>query len=536
MESKEQTPMKLEDLEHDDLLSMLQEWEMEELRVFVKEKQLDGRKLMDVTEGVIKLWRPKANAKKIVKFLEDLKQNPNKYLTKLSNSKKEVIKVSKETNICPESQYQTVTVRKMKEEVNVNTVEEILKRIVPAKSFLYRNQQRTEKAVTSYLPMDAGAPKKKRFFRLSSYDYPFFDIRLRFSKTDNDSDRGYYSVKSNNRCCNQKACKKQEVKTKYISLPSPETLSENLAEDHLYEDLNYNEMTKVYETKKEPTPDQVAQVKPCIVKIQELFQSFKFSFFRRTEEVSAKERKQKPEEDKETNLYENNENMLNMYDSIHVTSEDTKPEDKDAIKTLPVEDYLDPVQLSKDYCDVAVHQKEDSLLGYIMSYFENRFGRKETNDGTQSEDSETESKECEDKWSAKKPVTNMAARPLPVPVENESFYMDVDRAEAENLLRGQPDGVFLLRPSSQPGHAYTLSVACGGGVHNVRVRRRADGRLALGSARRGERSFGGAVELLRHHRRRRVLLLSAGRVIGATALTSTPQYYHTPRALPVAAS
>lgn len=44
---------------------------------------------------------------------------------------------------------------------------------------------------------------------------------------------------------------------------------------------------------------------------------------------------------------------------------------------------------------------------------------------------------------------NMADRPLPVPVENESYYMDIERGEAENLLRGLPDGTFVLRPSSQ---------------------------------------------------------------------------------------
>lgn len=43
----------------------------------------------------------------------------------------------------------------------------------------------------------------------------------------------------------------------------------------------------------------------------------------------------------------------------------------------------------------------------------------------------------------------MADRPLPVPVENEPYYMNVDRAEAINLLKGQPDGTFILRPSSQ---------------------------------------------------------------------------------------
>lgn len=283
--------------------------------------------LQNVTEGVIKLWKPKADAKKIVNFLNDLKQYPDKYLSTLSSSKKEIIKVSKETNICPESQYQTVTVRKTREEVNVNTVEEILKKIVPAKSFLYRNQQkRTEKAVTSYLPMDTGTAKKRSFFRLSSYEYPFFDLRLRFPKIETNTDRGYYSVKSN-RYCIPKTCKKQEVKTKYKSLPSPEPITDNVIEDHLYEDLNYNEMNNINDTKETPSSGHNVQVKPCMVKIQELFQSFKFPFFRRNEEVSPSNEISK--EEKEINIYENNDNLLNMYDSIHVMNDDVKAERKE---------------------------------------------------------------------------------------------------------------------------------------------------------------------------------------------------------------
>lgn len=50
--------------------------------------------------------------------------------------------------------------------------------------------------------------------------------------------------------------------------------------------------------------------------------------------------------------------------------------------------------------------------------------------------------------------TNMADRPLPVPVENEPYYMDIERNEAENLLMGQPDGTFVLRPSSQVTVSY----------------------------------------------------------------------------------
>ncbi|CAF4958615.1 unnamed protein product [Pieris macdunnoughi] len=153
----------------------------------------------------------------------------------------------------------------------------------------------------------------------------------------------------------------------------------------------------------------------------------------------------------------------------------------------------------------------------------------ETNEA-QSDISEVEPSCDDSKWERK---PNMAARPLPVPVENEPFYMNIDRQEAENLLLGQPDGTFILRPSSQPNHAYTLSVSCANAVHNVGVRRRSDGRLALGFARRGERSFATVASLLQHHKKRRLLLVAGGDMIGATTLTETPQYYQTPKNIPI---
>lgn len=107
----------------------------------------------------------------------------------------------------------------------------------------------------------------------------------------------------------------------------------------------------------------------------------------------------------------------------------------------------------------------------------------ETNDANQSEESDSDEKiradektrslDNDNKESERKSRTaderksraaderksrGMADRPLPVPVENEPYYMNVDRAEAENLLRGQPDGTFVLRPSSQVSFT-TLTVA-----------------------------------------------------------------------------
>lgn len=213
-----------------------------------------------------------------------------------------------------ESQYQTITHRKKEENVHthnsMSTVEELIRRIVPAKSFLYRNQQKVERT-PSYLPMDAGTPKKKKLFRLSSYEYPFFDIRARFSKQESSNDRGYYSMKRNSRYYIARTYKKPESRTKYKSLSTPEELIEKCPEDHFYEDLCYNEVEKVTE---KPTETRIVSVKPCMVKIQELFQSFKVPFFKKHEMLEDKT----AESEKESNLYENSDSIANMYDSVHV--------------------------------------------------------------------------------------------------------------------------------------------------------------------------------------------------------------------------
>ncbi|XP_045780234.1 uncharacterized protein LOC123877482 [Maniola jurtina] len=509
--------LKVEDLKISDVVKLLEFWGMAEFVEFVKEKDINGLKLLETSEGLVNTWRPNANAKKLIQFIQEIKQNPQKYLSCIDD----VITI-KETNLCSDSQYQTVSIRKISQQENTNNrVEEILKKITAPKSFLYRHQtKRQKRSVTSYVPMNVNTEKKpKNFFRLSSYDYPIFDLKKRFSKIENCTDRGYYPVNK----------VPKEVRPKYKSMNSAEEFTDKLPEDHFYEDLCYNDLKEDNNTK--AFNPQSNQVKPCMVKIQELFQSFKLPFFKKAEEevVQKSQDIQDAGREKDANIYENS---VNMYDSIHVATEQDvntlKKEDTHA--GLAVEEYLVPVQVEKDYCDVCLKQKDDSLLGYIMNYFESRFGiRRETNDAAQSEESETEPS-CEREWERK---INMAARPLPVPVENEPYYMNIDRTEAENLLTGQPDGTYILRPSSQPNHAYTLSVACANSVHNVGVRRRPDGRLALGFARRGERSFTSVTSLLRHHKKRRLLLVAAGGLIGATTLNETPQYYQTPSNIPI---
>lgn len=287
--------------------------------------------LQDVSEGIVKLWKPRINAKKFIIFIEDLKRNPYKYLDSTNANNAPIVTPEEsindaeiETDISKdpdkvdiESQYQTIPIRRKEETTStMSTVEELIRRLVPAKSFLYRHQQKAERT-PSYLPMDAGAPKKRKLFRLSSYEYPFFDIKARFSKTESSNDRGYYSMKRNSRYYIARTCKKADTKPKYKSLSTPEELTEKYPEDHFYEDLCYNEVEKVNE---KPVETRVVSVKPCIVKIQELFQSFKVPFFKRHEMIEEKkvESAESVESEKETNLYENSDSIVNMYDSVRV--------------------------------------------------------------------------------------------------------------------------------------------------------------------------------------------------------------------------
>lgn len=517
----------LELLSVTEVKELLECWDMSDFVEWVKEKQITGKKLCELSEGDVNLW-PNVDADKFISFVQNVRTDPLKYLKYLKND--DVITI-KETYLHSDSQYQTVSVRKISSQEStssLNTVEEILKKITPPKSFLYRNQQKKQdRALTSYVPMGGGSGSIKKprfFFRLSSYEHPFFDLKSRFLKVDNSNDRGYYSVKTENKFYIQKNYIAESRSSRKFYNASEE-LNGKVQEDHFYEDLCYNEVNPKEMTS---TQNQGHQARPCIVKIQELFQSLRLPFFRKA--VETKEKEQPIYKDVaiegNCNIYENS--LTDMYDSVHVQRDIDDNEKGKQKPELAVEDYLEPVQVNKDYCDVCLTRKDDSLLGYIMNYLETRLGMKrETNEVTQSEELETKPS-CDRVWES-----NMAARPLPVPLENEPFYMNIERNEAESMLTGQPDGTFILRPSSQSNHAYTLSVSCGKSVHNVGVRRRPDGRLALGFPRRGERSFQSVSSLLRYHKKHRLLLVAGGDVIGATTLNESAQYYQTPSNIPV---
>lgn len=79
----------------------------------------------------------------------------------------------------------------------------------------------------------------------------------------------------------------------------------------------------------------------------------------------------------------------------------------------------------------------------------------------------------------------------------------MDRAGARTLLERSGNGAFLVRPTRRGGSAtpYALTLRHAGREVNLIVRRRPDGRFALGSEKPGEVSFGSMEELVQHHQR-----------------------------------
>lgn len=105
--------------------------------------------------------------------------------------------------------------------------------------------------------------------------------------------------------------------------------------------------------------------------------------------------------------------------------------------------------------------------------------------------------------------------------EELPWLLPVERGGAERLLRGTRDGTFVVRPS-RGGAPFALSLRFGGRDFHLRVRRRPDGRLALGSEKPREHSFATLAQLVAHHRREPILLTSRGRPAGRTTLAQPP--------------
>lgn len=304
--------------------------------------------MQSVTEGIVKLWRAKANTKKFITFLDDLKKNPDKFMKYLEdikrkdlnkNKDKTIINVKHNETITVENNGKMISVTKIREEnfttTSTASVEEILGEIVPAKSFLYRNQtKKFEKLGNFYLPMNVGTSVKKRrskFFRLSSHEYPLFDLsKFKYFSNKNEyfNDRGYYCVKKSlNGRSIEDIYTSPEPKVRRKSQSSAENIELNdkihpYIEDHFYEDLCYNDVVndqiKRNRSNSSASNDNSPRI-PRSLKIHEIFHSFKMPSFLKTNDWDIFKERKKTE--KVADVVENTEcNNDNMYDSVLVNS------------------------------------------------------------------------------------------------------------------------------------------------------------------------------------------------------------------------
>lgn len=114
--------------------------------------------------------------------------------------------------------------------------------------------------------------------------------------------------------------------------------------------------------------------------------------------------------------------------------------------------------------------------------------------------------------------------PAEVPLEQQPwFHPDMNRKDAEaGLQRMNKDGAFVVRNSSKGSGSvepYSLSVYCKR-VFHLLVRRKPDGRFALGTEKPDETTFVSVIEMVDHHKKSAITLSSAdGQDTCSTVLT-----------------
>lgn len=82
------------------------------------------------------------------------------------------------------------------------------------------------------------------------------------------------------------------------------------------------------------------------------------------------------------------------------------------------------------------------------------------------------------------------------------YYPNLTMSEAKQLLRPHPEGTFLLRNSSEPRYAYSLSVKTNRGTTSVRIQQMPSGRYRLDCDPTQETvipTFRSVPELIRHY-------------------------------------
>lgn len=93
--------------------------------------------------------------------------------------------------------------------------------------------------------------------------------------------------------------------------------------------------------------------------------------------------------------------------------------------------------------------------------------------------------------------------------DREEFHKEVSREMAEKLLEGKQNGTFIIRPSKNCNLG-TMSVVQDEKVFHLGVRRREDGRVALGVEKADEKSFKDLNSLINYYVSNYLVVFSRG--------------------------
>ncbi|KAK9510274.1 hypothetical protein O3M35_005094 [Rhynocoris fuscipes] len=109
---------------------------------------------------------------------------------------------------------------------------------------------------------------------------------------------------------------------------------------------------------------------------------------------------------------------------------------------------------------------------------------------------------------------------IAIGLEDKPWFHLVDRRKAHELVSSGGDGCFLVRPSSS--HPLTLTLWHGSRPYNIAIRKREDGKVALGTKKNNERTFSNVEEMIKFYETEELILFSCGERTGKCALISTP--------------
>lgn len=98
-------------------------------------------------------------------------------------------------------------------------------------------------------------------------------------------------------------------------------------------------------------------------------------------------------------------------------------------------------------------------------------------------------------------------RPLPTSPTSEiipsyqcaTWFYNIDRSEAKELLKNKPSGCFLIRPSSKPQYVCTLTMVYMGNIYNLGIARNQTNMLRIGEDTVGKKQFMTVEELIEYY-------------------------------------